>query len=140
MTSHPFLSDEWIAAAEAIHDEYVDRLDAPPEIVRMNVVVSDVPFTDDGELLGYIDSGEGNVLPKRGALDEPEATVRVPYQTARALFVTQDFEEVVTAFMQGLIEVEGDVTRLFFLQDLDPTPDQMALGMEVSSRLQAITD
>lgn len=140
MTSYPFLSDEWIAAAEAIHDEFVDQLDAPPEIVRMNVVVRDVPFSDDGTLLGYIDSSEGNVLPKRGELDEPEAVVKVPYATARALFVTQDFEEVVTAFMQGLIEVEGDVTRLFFLQDLDPTPEQMALGLEVSRRLTEITD
>lgn len=140
MTSYPFLSDDWIAAAETIHNDYVDRLDAPPEIVRMNVVVTDVPFTDDGTLLGYIDSSEGNVLPKRGALEAPEATVQVPYETARALFVTQDFEEVVTAFMQGLIEVEGDVTRLFFLQDLDPTPEQLELGIEVSNRLTEITD
>lgn len=139
MTTHPFLSDAWIAAAEAIHDEYADRFEAPPEVVRMNVVVSDVPF-DEGTMLGYIDSTEGNALPKRGSLEDPEATVRVPYEIARALFVTQDFESVVTSFMQGLIEVEGDITRLLFLQDLDPTPDQLALGMEISERLQAITD
>lgn len=139
MITYPFLSDEWIAAAEAIHSEFVDRLEAPPEVVRMNVVVSDVPF-HDGELLGYIDSTEGNVLPKRGVLDAADATVRVDYSTARALFVTQDFEQVVTSFMQGQIEVEGDITRLFFLQDLDPSPEQMELGMEITNRLSAMTE
>ena len=133
-----FLSDEWISAAEAIHDEYVGRLTEPPEVVRMNVNVTDVPF-GDGTLAGYIDSTEGNVLPKRGTIDDPEATVTVDYDTARALFVTQDYEQVVIAFMSGQIEVEGDVTRLLFLQDLDPSPEQMALGQEVADKLQAIT-
>lgn len=139
MITYPFLSDEWISAAEAIHHEYADRLEAPPEVVRMNVVVGDVPFAD-GQLLGYIDSSEGNVLPKRGVLESPDATVRVDYETARALFVTQDFEAVVTSFMQGQIEVEGDITRLFFLQDLDPSPEQLELGMEITARLTAITE
>jgi len=139
VTTFPFLSDEWIAAAEDIHDEYAGRFDSQDEVVRVNVVVTDIPF-GDGHLNGHIDTSDGNTRPQKGHINNPEATVSVPYEIARSIFVTQDFEAVAMAFMTGQLEVQGDVTRLLYLQDLDPTPDQMELGAEVAHRLLAITD
>lgn len=139
MTSFPFLSDEWIAAAEEIHTEYSDRMDPLEEHVRVNVTVTDAPF-ESGMVEGHIDSTDGNTRPQRGHLDDPEATVTVPYDIARSLFVTQDFESVVMAFMTGQIEIEGDITRFMYLQDMDPTPEQAELGEEIAGRLKAITD
>lgn len=138
MTAHAFLSDEWIAAAEEIHAEFSDRTEAIEEEVRLNITVRGVPF-GSGELEGHIDTSAGNTIPQWGFLDDPQATISVPYDVARSLFVTLDFEQVMMSFMSGQIEVEGDITRLLFLQDLSPTPEQQEVGEEVARRLQAIT-
>lgn len=138
MTAHPFLSDDWINAAEAIHAEFADRTEALDEVVRLNITVRGVPF-GSGELEGHIDTSAGNTIPKWGFLDNPQASITVPYEVARSLFVTLDFEEVIMSFMSGQIEVEGDITRLMFLQELSPSPAQHEVGEEVARRLQAIT-
>lgn len=138
VNTYDFLSNDWVAAAREIHDEFSDRVDASPEVVRINVVVTDVPFLDT-PLLGSIDTSSGGLLPEWGHIDDPEATITVPYETARALFVTQDYEAVMLAFMQGVLDIEGDVTRILAMQDLNPSPEQLALGEEVAERLQAIT-
>lgn len=138
VTTYTFLTDEWIRAAEAIHAEYADRIEAPDEEIRINITVIDAPFSNDA-LVGHVDSASGNTIPQWGPIDDPQATITVPYEVARSMFVSLDFEQVVMAFMGGQIEVEGDITRLLFLQDLDPTPEQAAVGEEIATRLQAIT-
>lgn len=135
---YQFLSNEWVAAAQELYDEYEDRLESPPEVVRLNVIITDVPFLDK-PLEGSVDTSNGTTLPEWGHLDDPSATVTVPYETARALFVSNDYEAVMLAFMQGVLEIEGDVTCLLAMQNLDPSPDQLALAEEVSVRLQAMT-
>jgi len=135
---YDFLSEAWVEAAREIHDEFSNRIEGAPEVVRLNVIVTDVPFQDD-PLQGSIDTSTGSTLPTWGHLDDPEATITVPYETARSLFVTQDYEAVMLAFMQGVLDVEGDVTRILAMQNLNPSPEEMALGEEVAARLQNIT-
>lgn len=139
MTTFPFLSDEWVAAAEAIHAEYAGKFAPPDEQVRVNVVVTDVPF-GEGTMNGHIDTSSGNSRPNWNLLDDPEATVTIPYDIARDLFVNQDFEAIMMAFMTGQMEIEGDVTRLLYLQDLEPSEEELVLGQQVAERLMAITE
>jgi len=139
VTTFPFLSDAWVAAAEQIHAEYSGRFETSDEQVRVNVVVTEVPF-GDGVMYGHIDTSSGNSRPDWNLLEDPEATVTIPYGIARNLFVTQDFEAVMMAFMTGQMEIEGDVTRLLYLQDLEPSEEEMVLGQEIVDRLMAITD
>lgn len=138
VNKYDFLSEDWVEAAREIHDEFSDRVEGAPEVVRLNVVITDVPFRD-GPLEGSIDTSTGSTLPEWGHLDEPEATITVPYETARSLFVTQDYEAVMLAFMQGVLDIEGDVTRILAMQNLNPSPEELALGEEVAARLQDIT-
>lgn len=139
MASHPFLSPEWIDAALEIHEEFKDRVDEPDEHVRLNVVVTGAPFTED-KVTGHIDTAAGSSVPRHGLLDDPDLTVYVPYDVAKQLFVEQQYENVMIAFMSGEIEVTGDITQLLSLQDVEPTPEQQALGEEVAARLVAITE
>ena len=46
MAKYAFLSDEWMEAAKAIRDEYADQVSPPAHAIRMNQVVTDVPFGD----------------------------------------------------------------------------------------------
>lgn len=138
MAVHQFLSPEWIDAALEIHEEMKGRIDEPDEHVRMNVVVTDAPFTED-QVTGHIDTTAGSSVPQHGLLDDPDLTIFVPYAVAKDLFVGQQFESVMIAFMSGEIEISGDVTLLMALQDVEPTAEQQALAEEVVQRLTAIT-
>lgn len=138
MTTHPFLSPEWIVAARVIHDEYKDRVDQPTEALRVNVSVTNAPFAD-AAVLGHIDTTSGTIVPDEGHLAEPDVSVTIPYDLARELLVDPQPENVMIAFMSGLIEVQGDITLLMELQDLEASAEQQALADEVVARLHAIT-
>lgn len=140
LATHDFLTDDWIAAAEEIYAAFADRVDLPAQEVRINVIVTAGPFPDGGEMRGSIDSRSGDLLPRRGHLDDPELTVKIPYETAKAVFVKQDIEVVMISFMSGEIEIEGDITVLLDLQDVNPTPAQEATAREVADQLLAITN
>lgn len=137
MTTHEFLSAGWIESARAIRAEYEDRVPSPEVPVRANVTVTDVPF-DDGRVDGYIDTSEGTIQLEYGTLPDAELTVTTDYETARALFVSQDLNKIMESFMLGKILVTGDMSRLLSLTP--PTaPEQLEMAQEISARLEAIT-
>ena len=138
VAAHPFLSPEWIEEARALHAEYIDKVEAPDEPVRLNVTVIDAPFAE-GEVLGHVDTSEGSFIPEIGHIENPDVSVKVPYEVARQLLVDQQYEMLMISFMSGEIEVEGDVSMIMALQDIDPTAEQQSLAEEVANRLRDIT-
>lgn len=124
--------------AREIHAEYKGRVDQPTESLRLNVTVTNTPFSET-EVLGHIDTTSGSIVPDEGHLDEPDVAVIVPYVIARQLLVDPQPENVMIAFMSGEIEVQGDITLMMSLQDIEATPEQQALAEEVVFRLTAIT-
>jgi hypothetical protein len=138
VAAHPFLSPEWIDEARALHAEYIDKVEAPDEPVRLNVTVIDAPFAE-GEVLGHVDTSEGSFIPETGHIENPDVSVKVPYEVARQLLVDQQYEMLMISFMSGEIEVEGDVSMIMALQDIDPTAEQQSLAEEVANRLRDIT-
>lgn len=139
MTAHAFLSPEWIEAALRLRDEYADRLPPPVTPVRMNLVITEVPHGDDDRLAASIDTAESGLLPRFGHLANPELTVTMEYEAARAVLVDQDPDAIGRAFLSGRMRVEGDVTRLFLLQSLEPSGPDLDLAREVSARLREMT-
>jgi hypothetical protein len=138
VSSHPFLSDEWIEAARAVHLEYQGRLPPPPLPVRANVVVTAVPH-GPGRLEGHLDTTGGQLTVEHGHLPAPDLTVTVDYATARAAFVNQDLQQLMQSFLSGKILVEGDVTKLLALQAPPADPEGAALAAEVGRRIRDIT-
>lgn len=135
---HPFLSEMWIVAAREIHLEYHQQIETPSESLRMNVTVTGAPFSDE-PVLGHVDTTSGSIVPNDGHHGEPDVSVLVPYEIARVLLIEQQIDVLMISFMSGEIEVEGDVTLLFALQDIEATPEQQRLGEEVAGRLREIT-
>lgn len=130
--THPFLSDEWIAAAEEIRDRHAGQGVAPPVQVRMNVVVTDVPFGDGTELV-CVDTSQGAITFERGELDKPDVTVKTDYTTAKSLFVDQDPAVAMQAFMGGRIKVQGDMTKLLVLQAGPPDDTARSIAAEIKA-------
>ena len=145
---YPFLSDQWIAAARRIRDANLGEAETlassvvPGGVsVRMNQIITDVPF-GDGVIDAHIDSSSGSLSLDLGHIDEPDLTVTVDYDTARAIFVDQDMSQAMQAFMTGRIRVDGDLTKLLALQAA--SPEQLPDGArnrayEVAAQLKAIT-
>lgn len=134
--SHPFLSDEWIEAARAVRQRHAGEAPAVPVTVRINQVVTDVPF-GDGEVRSYIDTTSGILAMEIGELDDPDATVTTDYETAKMVFVTQDPAATMQAFMGGQIKVQGDLMKLLAMQAI-VTTDEAA--RQLAAEIQAITD
>lgn len=149
MTEYNFLSKDWIAAAEELRSEYQSQLETSPVAIKLNVNITDLPDdidhpdveTLDGKpaVKGHVDSAKGHVLIEQGHVDDPEITITTDYKTALAAFVTQDQQELMTAFMGGKILVDGDVSKLLALQAPPSDPEAAALANEVYDRLRAFT-
>lgn len=134
--SFPFLSPEWIEAAREIRERYSSQT-APIEVaVKVNQVITDVPF-GDGDLYAHIDTSNGAVDLDLGHLDEPDATITLSYETARALLVERDPAKAMQAFMSGGIQVEGDLMKVMAMQATTP---QDELALTVAEEILAITD
>ena len=133
----PFLSDEWIDEARRIRAEYQDRAPGSPSPLRVNVVVTDVPW-DPGRVEGYVDASSGAVDLEVGRLESPDVTVTLEHATARSLLVGADMQAAMAAFLGGRIRVDGDITKLIALQT-DPGAVGPVVG-EVIARLRSITE
>ena len=135
MAQYPFLSEEWVAEAKTIREEYAGKTQAVPHVIRMNQVITDVPFSDD-PIEAHLDTSDGEAQMDFGHLDTPDLTVTLDYETAKAIMVEQDPQVGMQAFMSGKIKVQGDMTKMMALQS--QPPDDVA--KEIADRIKAITE
>jgi putative sterol carrier protein len=133
--THAFLSEEWMAAAKVIREQYADEIPEVTAVIRINQVITDVPF-GDGEVRTYIDTSSGRLELELGELDEPDATITTDYETAKALFVEQDQTVAMQAFMGGKIRVQGDMMKMMALQVAVPENE---FSERVAEEIKAIT-
>lgn len=134
--AYPFLSDEWITAARRIREEHLGEGIPVPTVVRMNQVITDVPFRD-GPVEAHLDTSSGELVMELGHVDEADVTVTLEYDTARAIFVDGTAQAGMQAFMQGKIRVEGDMAKLIAaLQQVNP---EAYAASEVQRLIKEIT-
>ena len=133
---HPFLSDEWVAAARALREEYAGSAPAVDHEVRINLVIVDVPF-GDGTTEAHVDTSGGDLFVDLGHLADAELTLTLDYDTAKSLAIEGDPQAATQAFMGGRIKTQGDLTKLLMLIAQPPPPSDEA--RELAERLRAIT-
>jgi len=133
--THPFLSDEWMDAAKAIREKYADQTTKVTTSIRMNQVITDVPF-GDGTIMLFLDTSSGDVVMSHGELDTPDLTLTTDYATARAIFVEQDQAAGMQAFMAGKIKVQGDMMKMMAMQTSMP---QDEIAKTIATEIKDIT-
>jgi putative sterol carrier protein len=134
VAKYPFLSDEWIAEAKKIRDE-VGSGGAAPAPMKMNQIITDVPF-GEGTINAHMDTTSGSLDMDTGHLDDAEVTITIDYATAKAIFVEQNQQAGMQAFMAGKIKVQGDMTKLMAMGQAAPDPAAAA----VAERIKEITE
>jgi putative sterol carrier protein len=133
---YPFLSAEWMDAAKAIREKYADQATAITISVRMNQVITDVPF-GDGDVKLYLDTSSGTLEMESGELDAPDLTLTTDWDTAKKIFVDQDQAAGMQAFMAGKIKVQGDMMKMMAMQTGMPQDD---IAKSIAGEIQAITE
>ena len=134
--THMFLSDGWIDAAREIRTRYGDQLPAVTQTIRINQVITEVPF-GDGTVNAYIDTSSGSLVLELGQLDDPDAVLMTDYGTARAMLVDRDPAIAMQSFMAGKIKIQGDMMKLMALQTAIPTNE---FSDQVAAEINAITE
>ena len=134
--AYPFLSHEWMDAARAIREKYADEVPDVDADLRINQVVTDVPFGDD-TVHSYLDTSSGSVVMELGELDDPDVTVTTDYATAQALFVDQDPAVAMQAFMNGRVKVQGDMMKLMAMQTSLPANE---FSEKIAQEIKDITE
>jgi SCP-2 sterol transfer family protein len=133
-TKHPFLSEEWIEAARKIREEYRDRPTQTPPPIRINHIVTGVPF-GDGTIEAHTDTTKGDLEMDLGHLEGADLTVTLAYDVAKKILVDADMQAAMQAFMSGQIKVEGDMSKLMALQTAQVDP----IALEAGARIREIT-
>ena len=137
--AYPFLSPEWEAEARRIRAEYSGRTPEMPLSIRMNLIVTDVPF-DPPRLEAHIDTSGDDVVVELGHLPRPDVTITIDYGTARSLLLGGEPQALLMAFLGGRIKVDGDISKLLELQNSGAGGGIDPLAIEVYKRIRAITE
>ena len=132
---YKFLSDEWMTEAKKVREEFAGKGTPVAHAVRMNQIITDVPF-GEGTVNAYMDTSGGQLDMEIGHLENPDLTVTIDYETAKAIFVEGNPQAGMQAFMAGKIKVEGDMTKLMAMQQGAPDPT----AAEVAAKIKDITE
>ncbi|MFM7046121.1 MAG: SCP2 sterol-binding domain-containing protein [Ilumatobacteraceae bacterium] len=130
-----FLSDEWMSAAREIRQKYADVAAKVTTPIKMNQVITDVPF-GDGTVRAFVDTTSGDVVMDLGELEGPDLTLTTDWDTARKLFVEQDQAASMQAFMAGKIKVQGDMMKMMAMQTSMPSDE---IAKQIAAEIKAIT-
>ena len=133
---HVFLSEDWMTAAHEIRDRYHDDLPEITVSVRINQVITEVPF-GDGTISAYVDTSDGEFHLELGELDEPDAVLMTDYATAKAMMVDQDPTVAMQSFLAGKIKVQGDMMKLMAMQTAMPANE---FSERVAAEIREITE
>ncbi len=128
--AHAFLTDGWFDEAEKIRAEINPEVPEMMKDLVINLVVKDGP---DGDIEAKMEAGRF----VKGLADEAPTKLTVPYDVAKKMFIDQDSEASMQAFMSGQIQVEGDMTKLMAMQAGGPPS---AEAEKVQELVKAMTD
>ena len=134
MAKYKFLTEEWVAEAKKIRDDLGADAAPPAHSVRMNQIITEVPF-GDGDINAHMDTSSGGVEMDLGHLENPDLTVTLDYETAKAILVDGNPQAGMQAFMAGKIKVQGDMTKLMAMQQGTPDPS----AAEIAAKIKEIT-
>ena len=96
----------------------------------INLVVKDGPA---GKIEAKLEAGRF----LKGLADEAPTKLTVPYDVAKKMFIDQDPQASMQAFMSGQIQVEGDMTKIMAMQAAGPPSEE---AVQVQNCIQEMTE
>ena len=109
---HEFLSDAWFDAASKLIAEHSTDGPPPPNLV-MNLEVTD---EDNKTTEFHMGAKDGATMFGKGHTDGADLTLSTDIDTAREVFVANNPQAGMQAFMSGKVRIQGDMTKLMMAQ------------------------
>lgn len=122
---HQFLSDEWFTEVDRLIAAAGD-LQIPPAMKAVEVNVTVTSSSGNTEL--FMKDG----LFTRGHQASAPTTLTIPADLARKIFVDGDTAAGVQAFLEGKMQVEGDLAKLVAMQTVEPSDPQKQLTKRIA--------
>ncbi|HEY5920863.1 MAG TPA: hypothetical protein VIV11_04295 [Kofleriaceae bacterium] len=121
-----FLSDEWFTKVDELIAAAGDlKIPEPMRVAKVNIIVKG----PKGDTKVHMKDG----LFQRGHEPGFTTSLTVPEEIARKIFVHGDAAAGVQAFLEGQIQVEGDLAVVVAMQTVDPSPQQMQLARQIET-------
>lgn len=128
--SHKFLSDEWFTSVESLKNAAKDvEIPAMLQELIINISVTD----EEGETQLCLNNG----LLQKGHHDAGVATMTLPKDYAYRIFIENDQSAGMSGFMEGKIQVDGDMSKLMSLQAVQPTESLIELQSKIKEATAA---
>ena len=130
---YAFLSDEWFTKVEELVAAAGD-LQIPPAMraVEVNVTVTGSQMAASGEVRLAMKEG----LFTRGHRTDFATLLTLPAELARKIFIDGDTAAGVQAFLDGSIQVVGDLAKLVAMQTVEPSESQKRLTRQIAAITQ----
>ena len=122
---YQFLSDEWFQEVDRLIAAAGD-LQIPPAMKAVEVNVTVTSPTGNTEL--FMKDG----LFTRGHQPGAAAKLTIASDLARKIFVDGDAAAGVQAFLEGKMQVEGDLAKLVAMQTVEPSEPQKRLTKQIA--------
>lgn len=122
---HQFLSDEWFTEVDRLIAAAGD-LQIPPAMKAVEVNVTVTSPTGNTDL--FMKDG----LFTRGHQASAPTKLTIPADLARKIFVDGDTAAGVQAFLEGKMQVEGDLAKLVAMQTVEPSEPQKQLTKRIA--------
>ena len=125
---YAFLSDEWFTKVEELVAAAGD-LKVPPAMkaVEVNVTVTGAATGPEVQLA----MKEG--LFTRGHRSDFATTLTLSADLARKIFIDGDTAAGVQAFLDGSIQIAGDLAKLVAMQTVEPSEPQKRLTQQIAA-------
>ena len=127
--AHTFLSEAWFKEAERIRNEINPPVPDAIKNVVVNLLVKNGP---EGDVEARIQGGKF----EKGLAQSAPTKLTVPYDVAKAMFISGDQQASMQAFMTGQIQVEGDMAVLMQMQMAGPPS---AEAVQLQERVKSMT-
>ena len=122
---HQFLSDEWFTEVDRLIAAAGDlQIPAAMKAVEVNVTVTSPTGSTDL----FMKDG----LFTRGHQASAPTKLTIPADLARKIFVDGDTAAGVQAFLEGKMQVEGDLAKLVAMQTVEPSEPQKQLTKRIA--------
>jgi hypothetical protein len=123
---YQFLSDEWFTEVDRLIAAAGD-LQIPPAMKAVEVNVTVTSPTGNTEL--FMKDG----LFTRGHQPSATANLTIASDLARKIFVDGDAAAGVQAFLEGKMQVTGDLAKLVAMQTVEPSEPQKKLTKQIAA-------
>ena len=118
-----YLSDEWFAKVQELAVEVNLEVPAAMAGMKTNMTVT----SDDGDI--NFSMADGKL--QQGHIDDAATKITVPYDLAKKMFVEEDKQAGMQAFMSGKMKIEGDMGKMMAMQNIQPTESQKLLQEKI---------